>query len=129
MTPAQQQAARIEKDVAATEIGRKVQSGELATHDPAKYVVIPKDVFLTPRSDGDDVKDAVELTITIPITVSWDWAEDDDGCGPASRTGNSMTGRRGRYKEIIGASVTPEDLAQAVEDALDNFLDNVELDG
>jgi hypothetical protein len=128
MTPAQQQAARIEKDVAATEIGRKVQSGELATHDPSKYVVIPKDTFLTPLSDGDDVKDAVELTITIPVTVAWDWEEDDDGCGPASRTGNSMTGRRGRYKSVVAASVTPEDLEKAVGEALSDYADNVELD-
>ena len=90
MTPAQQQAARIEKDVAATEIGRKVQSGELATHDHIKNVVVKRQ-HLCGTFDAE-----IERTFVVSVEVTVragvddgairDWGFNEDAVLEAVRT-------------------------------------------
>jgi len=110
----------------AMEIGMAVLAGTLATHDPAKYVVINSDPFLTPNSESTCERE-VEVTLTLTVTVAFDMEEDDDGCGGPSRTGNSMTGRRGKYPVVVGCSVTPEQVAEKLSEAMSALESEVEV--
>ena len=93
-------------------IGRAVVEGRLATHDPSKYVVIEKAAFMTPTTDHATERPSVELTITLPITLAWDSEEHDDG----------------RHISIRAATVTPEDLAKAVSEALEDYRNSTEIE-
>ncbi len=96
----------------ALDIGMSVLSGALATHDPSKYVVIEKAAFMTPTTDHTTERASVELTITLPVTLAWDSDDYDDG----------------RHISIRAATVTPEDLAKAVAEALQDYADTTEIE-
>lgn len=63
------------------------------------------------------------LTLDIPIKAILDWEHDDDGCGSPSRTGNSMTGYRGRTLVIdsVVIEATDAELASLVRKAFDSI--------
>lgn len=63
----------------------------------------------------------MKLTIEIEVECSLitETEYDDDGCGSPSRTGNSMTGRRGSYKVCTGVEcdLSDAELRKLVEQA------------
>lgn len=66
-----------------------------------------------PVTDHQTTRQDVTLTITIPrVTLSWDSEEHDDG----------------RHISIRAATVTPEDLAKAVAEALEDYANSTEIE-
>lgn len=65
-----------------------------------------------PVTDHQTTRENVTLTITLPVTLAWDSDRGDDG----------------RLIAIRAATVTPEDLAKAVEIALDDYAQTTEIE-
>ena len=65
-----------------------------------------------PVTDHQTTRQDVELTITLPVTLAWDSEEHDDG----------------RHISIRAATVTPEDLAKAVSEALEDYRNSTEIE-
>lgn len=65
-----------------------------------------------PATDHQTTRESVTLTITIPVTLAWDSDRGDDG----------------RLISIRAATVTPEDLAKAVAEALQDYADSTEIE-
>lgn len=55
----------------------------------------------------------VEVTIEVDVDVEYDHEYDDDGCGSPSKTGNSMTGCRGKYFVAGNVSISQDALDRA----------------
>ena len=65
-----------------------------------------------PATDHQTTRQDVELTITLPVTLAWDSEEHDDG----------------RHISIRAATVTPDDLAKAVSEALEDYAQSTEIE-
>ncbi len=66
-----------------------------------------------PATDHQTTRENVTLTITLPrVTLAWDSDRGDDG----------------RLVAIRAATVTPEDLAKAVAEALQDYADTTEIE-
>lgn len=58
-----------------------------------------------------------DITVTVTLEVEIDPEFDDDGCGPPSKTGNSMTGNRGlRGYNAVDYSIDHADVKRQVEE-------------
>lgn len=65
-----------------------------------------------PATDHTTTRKDVTLTITLPVTLAWDSDRGDDG----------------RLIAIRAATVTPEDLAKAVAETLQDYADTTEIE-
>lgn len=78
------------------------------------------------RPFRDSVVVIREITIEVEVEVAIEWEYDDDGCGSPSRSGNGMTGCRGRYPTATDARLyDPFGAVDALSDAIGDEIDAI----
>lgn len=118
-------------------VSKMLQDHFLGPRQPTVFIGNELVNHPVPRgSHQRSVEVTIEVPITIEVTVEFDVdkEEDDDGLPSPSVTGNSMTGKKGRAKYVVGRVVghewDPKEVVKQINDfLLDAAVDKINESG